>query len=102
MPSTGFVFVLLKIHVQGMLSTLEGTVADIAPTTAEIPPGVMDKEQYAGLRALRFYSVDIDVPNTGSDLKIGMTGEAKVILERRSVAARLAEMVTDFAARKVW
>jgi hypothetical protein len=35
-------------------------------------------------------------------LKSGMTGEAKVILERRSVAARLAEAATDFVARKMW
>jgi len=88
--------------VQGMFSTLEGTVIAIAPTTAEIPAGVMEQEQYAGLRALRYYAVDIDVPNRGSDLKIGMTGEAKVILERRSVAARLAEAATDFVARKMW
>ena len=91
-----------KIHVQGMFSTLEGSVIAIAPTTAEIPAGVMEQEQYAGLRALRYYAVDIDVPNRGSDLKIGMTGEAKVILERRSVAARLAEAATDFVARKMW
>lgn len=91
-----------RIHVQGMLSSLGGTVIAISPTTVDIPSGLMEKEQYIGLHAPRYYCVDIDVPNRGSVLKIGMTGEAKVILRRRSLAERAVEVGSDFVSRKVW
>jgi multidrug resistance efflux pump len=91
-----------SIHVNGMLSSLEGAAIAISPATVDIPEGVMEKEQYVGLHTPHYYVVDIDVPNRASSLKIGMTGEAKVFVRRRSVAGMLEENVGNFVSRKIW
>ena len=91
-----------RIHVNGMFSALEGTVIAISPAAVDIPEGVMEKEQYIGLHAPRYYSVDIEVPNRGSSLKIGMAGDAKVFVRRRSLAGMMGETLSSFVSRKVW
>jgi putative peptide zinc metalloprotease protein len=91
-----------RIHVYGMFSALEGSVIAISPAVAEIPEGVMEKEQYVGLHAPRYYFVDIEVPNRSSSLKIGMAGDAKVFVRRRSLAAMMGETLASFISRKLW
>jgi putative peptide zinc metalloprotease protein len=91
-----------SIHVNGMLSSLEGVVMAVSRATVDIPEGVMEKEQYIGLHTPHYYMVDIDVPNRASSLKIGMTGEAKVFVRRRSLAGMLEETVKNFVSRKIW
>lgn len=91
-----------RIHLPGMLSLREGTVIAISPTTMDVPAGLMEKEQYVGLHAPRFYAIDIDIPNPDSALQIGMGGEAKIVVRRRSVAGRIGETLADFVSRKIW
>ena len=91
-----------KIHVTGMLHLFEGTVIAVSPSSVDVPPGLIEKEEYIGLHAPRYYYADIDVPNRQSALKIGMTGEAKVLVQRRSLAERAGEMLVNFVSRKVW
>jgi putative peptide zinc metalloprotease protein len=93
---------IAKLHVGGLFSSLEGTVSAIAPTIAEMEGGVMEKEKYIGLHAPHYYFADITVPNPGGGIEIGMTGEAKVFVRRRSWAGMLAETMADFAWRKLW
>ncbi len=91
-----------KLHVKGLFPSLQGRITAIAPAVAEMQAGVMEKEQYIGLHAPHYYFADIAVPNPTGNLKIGTTGEAKVLVRRRSVAGMIGQTVADFVARKVW
>ncbi len=88
--------------MNGMFSPLEGTIISISPAASDIPEGVMEKEQYVGLHAPHYYSVDIEVPNPSSRLKIGMAGDAKVFVRRRSLAGMTGETLESFVSRKLW
>jgi len=90
------------LHASGHLPLMGGTVVAIAPATSAMEAGVMEKEKYIGLHAPHYYFVDIAVPNIDGSLRIGMTGEAKVFVKRRSIAALLSEAVANFVARKLW
>jgi putative peptide zinc metalloprotease protein len=90
------------VHVGGMFSSPAGAVIGISPTTVEAPASLMEKEEYIGLHSPRFYCVDIEIPNAEDVLKIGMTGEAKVVLARRSLAERVGQAGADFISRKIW
>jgi len=91
-----------KLHVSGLLPSVAGTVAAIAPATSEMEAGVMEKEKYVGLHAPHYYLADIVVPNQSCNLKIGMTGEARIFVRRRSLAGLMGEVITDFVSRKLW
>ena len=91
-----------RLHVNGLFSSLQGRITAIAPAIAEMQAGVMEKAQYIGLHAPHYYFADIEVPNSTGNLKIGMTGEAKAFVRRRSLAGMMGETVADFVSRKVW
>ncbi|HYL96179.1 MAG TPA: hypothetical protein VET69_10270, partial [Terriglobales bacterium] len=60
------------------------------------------EEAYKGLVPPQFYRVTALIPNTSHALKPGMTGTAKVLVVRRSMAGFAWESVRDFVQRKVW
>ena len=91
-----------KLHVAGIFSSFEGTVAAIAPAAAAMEPGIMDKEKYVGLHAPNFYFADINVANPNGRLKIGMVGDAKIFVRHRSLAGLVWEFTADFVSRKIW
>jgi len=90
------------LRVRGLLSSLGGTVSNIAPDVAGMEAGVMEKKKYIGLHTPHFYFADIAVPNPGGMLKIGLTGDAKILIRHRSLAGMTGELVTEFVSRKLW
>jgi hypothetical protein len=88
--------------VYGLFPSFEGTVTAIAPAVSNLEAGVMEKEQYVGLHSPHYYFADIVITNPGDTLRIGMTGEAKILERRRSLAGMAAEMARDFVSRKLW
>ena len=91
-----------KLRMDGMLGSFNGTITAIAPAVSAMEEGVMEKQQYIGLHSPHFYFADIAIANPQSRLRIGMTGEAKILVRRRSLAEMTAETVGDFVSRKVW
>lgn len=91
-----------RLHVSGFWSSYPGRVEALAPANSIPEAGVMPAQQYAGLHTPHFYLADVTVANPGERLLIGMTGTAKIFIERRSVAGMAWETVRDFAERKIW
>jgi putative peptide zinc metalloprotease protein len=91
-----------KLHMDGLFSSWQGTVTAISPAVSALEEGVMEKQQYIGLHAPHYYSVDITIANPNGALRIGMTGEAKITVRRRSMIGLTAETARDFVSRKVW
>jgi putative peptide zinc metalloprotease protein len=93
---------MAKLHVDGLFPSFEGTVMAIAPAVSNLEAGVMEKEQYVGLHSPHYYFADIAIANPKDTLRIGMTGEAKIFVRRRSLAGMVAETARDFVSRKLW
>lgn len=91
-----------RLHMDGLTPSFEGAVTALAPAASAMEEGVMEKTQYVGLDAPHFYFADIIISNPKGLLRIGMIGEAKIFVQRRSLAARAGETVYDFVSRKVW
>ncbi|HKI26621.1 MAG TPA: HlyD family efflux transporter periplasmic adaptor subunit [Candidatus Sulfotelmatobacter sp.] len=91
-----------RLRIGGLLPSVEGTVTDIAPDVSAMQAGVMEKGKYIGLHTPHYYFADICIPNPDGILKIGLTGEAKIVVRRRSVAGLIGEAVADFVSRKLW
>ncbi len=79
-----------------------GKVAEIAPVSSEIASGLMEALPYKGLRAGQFYRLVVLLPNADGQLYTGMSGDAKVMIQRRSLAGFLGQAVHDMLGRKVW
>ena len=80
---------------------LAGRVQAISAAPAELPSGLSVDARYKGLKPPPFYVVDIQVPNPGT-LRIGMSGEAKLMVRRESLGRKIGEEVRDFVARRAW
>jgi putative peptide zinc metalloprotease protein len=93
---------MAKLHIDGLFPSLAGTVVAVAPAVSNLEEGVMDKQQYVGLHAPHYYFTDISLRNPVGALRIGMTGEAKILVRRRSLAGLAAETSRDFVSRKLW
>jgi len=91
-----------KLRMRGLFPSVEGTVAAISPDVSVMEPGVMEKGKYVGLHTPHYYFADIRVPNPGTLLRVGLTGEAKILVGRRSLAGLIGQAVADFVTRKLW
>lgn len=90
------------LHFDALFRGTEGRVTAIAPASEEIAGGLIHRQDYAGMREPRYYSVQIDIANPAGLYKDGMAGTAKVFIQRRSIAGFLWREVSEFAGRKLW
>jgi putative peptide zinc metalloprotease protein len=77
-------------------------VAAIAPAASAMEPGLAPAETYQGMSGGGFYAVTALVPNPDGVLKPGMSGSAKILTARRSLAGLAGKSVRDFVERTVW
>jgi len=91
-----------SVRLDSLFRAFRGTVTAIAPAVSLPEEGVMEKQQYVGLHSPHYYLADIAIANPGGGLRIGMTGEAKILVRRRSLAGMVAEAMRDFGSRKLW
>src|SRR5207302_8777937 len=90
------------LAVAGRPFPIRGNVQTVALASEEMDAGVMATSTFQGLRAPVFYVATVSVDNTSGSLKNGMTGTAKIFVQRRSIAGFVLEQVRDFVQRKVW
>jgi putative peptide zinc metalloprotease protein len=91
-----------RLLADSAASPIPGRVLSIAPASTEMAAGLMHQEQYRGVRPPAFYTVIIEVPNPGGQLKSGMAGTALITAGHRSIAGMVSEAVWDFVRRKLW
>ncbi len=80
---------------------IRGEVSAISAAPAELPAGLAANSRYKGLKPPPFFVVDLEVKNPGQ-LRIGMTGEAKFVVRRESLARKIGEACRDFISRRAW
>ena len=91
-----------SLHLDTFFGSRSGTVVELAPASAEIAPGLMQQTAYKGIRPPSFYVATIVLDNHSGDLRPGMAGTARILAERRSLAAVGWQAISNFLERKIW
>ncbi len=69
---------------------------------ASLPEGLIAHQEYKGIALPTFYAARLTLPQGSSWLPLGTAGVAKVFGARRSLAARVVEVVLDVVWAHVW
>jgi putative peptide zinc metalloprotease protein len=91
----------VRLHAGSQFRPWAGTLTALAPASSNIEPGLMQKDQLAGIRAPRFYIGNVELINRG-DLREGMSGDAKILVGRRSAAGLAWRFGRDLVGRRLW
>jgi hypothetical protein len=92
----------VSLKLDSAFGRRESEVAEVAPAASAIEPGLAPKETYQGMSGVDFYAVTALVGNRDGRLKPGMSGSAKILIARRSLAGLAGKAVRDFVERTVW
>jgi multidrug efflux pump subunit AcrA (membrane-fusion protein) len=90
-----------SLKLESVFWPIRGKVSAIAPVSSEIAPGLISQEKYKGSASPTYYVAVVMVENPG-ELRPGMSGDAKIRLDRRSIAGLIGQAVVEFARRKLW
>jgi multidrug efflux pump subunit AcrA (membrane-fusion protein) len=91
----------VRLHAESQFGSWSGTLASLAPASASIEPGLFEKAQLEGIRAPRFYIGSVELENRG-ELREGMSGNAKILVGRRSPAGFTWRFARDLVGRRLW
>jgi putative peptide zinc metalloprotease protein len=91
----------VRLLIYGQVIPLSGSLSLISPASTAIAEGLVPKEQLQGINPPRYYLGTVLLNNHGS-LMEGMTGSAKVLVGRRSVASFCFRFGRDLMQRKIW
>ncbi len=91
----------VRLLIRGQLVPLSGVLSLISPASAPIAEGLVPKGQLQGLNPPRYYLGTVLLNNDGS-LMEGMTGSAKVLVGKRSLAGFGFRLARDLVWRKIW
>src|SRR5579863_4127025 len=91
----------VRLLISGRVAPLAGVLASVSPASATVAEGLVPKDQLQGINPPHYYLGTVLLNNDGSLLQ-GMTGTAKVLVERRSLAGICFRFGRDLIQRKIW
>lgn len=91
-----------SLKMEAFFKPIRAYVSSIAPASSELALGLESKENYKGIAAPNFYVANVLIANSEGALRMGMSGDAKVEVGKKSVAGFVWEIVREFLQRKIW
>jgi putative peptide zinc metalloprotease protein len=91
----------VRLHAESQFSGWSGVLASLAPAPSSIESGLVEKAQLEGIKIPRFYVGNVELQNRG-DLRDGMSGDAKILIGRRSAAGFIWRFARDLVGRRLW
>jgi len=92
----------VRLQVEGTFGIRKARRISISPASTEIEAGLIDMTKYEGLRAPKFYVLDLLVENGDGAWKPGQVGTARIYGQRKTLAGLAWGGVASFVGRKVW
>jgi len=92
----------VSLKADGLFSRVTGVLADLAPGSSSIEPGLQAPLPYKGLGTPPYYVGTVPQANQNGRLRYGMTGTARVYVGYRSLLGISWRAVADFVGRKLW
>lgn len=90
----------VKLLVSGTVVPLTGVVSNVA-ASFNLANGLSSRDQLEGINPPRYYESTVWLTNNGG-LKPGMSGIAKILVARRSLASFAFEFTRDLVLRRIW
>lgn len=91
----------VRLHAESQFKSWSGSLASLAPASSSIESGLIEKAQLEGIRVPKFYIATVELQNQG-ELREGMSGNAKILVGRRSIAGFAWRFTRDLVARRMW
>jgi len=91
----------VRLQMSSRLLPISATLASLGLVNSAIDPGLMEKAELNGITPPPYYIGLVNIPNDGS-LREGMTGTAKLLIGRRSLAEMIWRFVRDSFLRRFW
>ena len=92
----------VALALPGEFSPLRLKLQPVSGEPVELPPGLVGKEKYKGLRLPIFYNSRIPLPGSSADAGYGISGPAIIFGKRRSIAERIAVYLSDAVRAHFW
>ncbi len=86
----------------GRFSVVRLKLPPMEGEAVELPPGLVAKQGYKGVVLPTFYSARTTLPATAGNLPLGLSGQARIFGERRSLAARFVTVLLNLIRAHVW
>jgi multidrug resistance efflux pump len=90
-----------RLQMSSRLLPISGTLASLGPVDSAIDPGLTEKAELNGITPPPYYIGLVNIANDGS-LREGMTGTAKLLIGRLSLAEMIWRFCRDSFLRRFW
>jgi putative peptide zinc metalloprotease protein len=91
----------VSLLVDGTFAPRHSSVERIEIASGHVPAAVETIKEIQGVMSTEDYIADVLLENDGS-LRAGMTGTARIVVRRTSLAGIAAREIRDFVDRKLW
>jgi putative peptide zinc metalloprotease protein len=91
----------VRLHAESQFKPWSGNLESLAPASSPIEAGLLETQNLEGIRPPRFYVGTVELQNQG-DLREGMSGEAKILVGRRSAMEVVWRFGRDLVGRRMW
>jgi putative peptide zinc metalloprotease protein len=91
----------VRLQPESRIVPITSVLFSVTPASTVMEPGLVPKDQLKGITPPRFYVGSALLINQG-DLREGMTGTAKILVTRRSIAGFTWRFSRDLVARRIW
>ena len=92
----------IGLALPGRFVPLRLRLGHLEPDPVTLPAGIVESQKYKGLTLPVFYTAIIPLSADDSNLMYGLSGQAIVFGERRSIAGRVGSELSDIIKRRVW
>jgi len=86
----------------GDFSVMRTRLTSLEGESATLPQGLIAHQDYKGIVLPTFYCARVKIASANTGLPLGTAGPAKIFGSRRSLAARILEVVVDLVRAHVW
>ena len=91
-----------SLHLDSFFTSRSARVISLEPASSEIEAGLVHETPYKGIRPPAFYVATLLIPNPDGRLRPGMSGNARIYAQRRSLLGSVSASVYEFIRRKLW
>ncbi|MGD0730168.1 MAG: HlyD family efflux transporter periplasmic adaptor subunit [Terracidiphilus sp.] len=92
----------VALALPGRFSVVRMKLAAPAGDALSLPPGLVPSQDYKGIKMPVFYCSRMMVPASAGNPRFGISGEAKIFGERRSIAGHFATSVYNLVKAHLW
>jgi len=92
----------VALALPGRFSFVRMTLAAPAADAQSLPPGLVEKQDYKGIKLPVFYCSRMTLPASAGNPLLGESGEAKIFGERRSIVGRLVIDAFNLVKAHLW